>query len=169
MASRPRRFAPNAPAHLTARSVAGLPLFPTTADCFEFLRLLAKVTERIKWTICAWCLMGTHYHLLVFTPEPESAPLALQTLNSSYARYFNATHDRRGHVFGARYTETLVETERHLQAAFDYVLENPVRAGLVREPFDWAWSGDGILEPRPLRKIVAPSSPNRDSPVRRRG
>ena len=169
MASRRRRFASGAPAHLTSRSVAGLPLFPTTADCFEFLRLLAKVTTRIKWTIGAWCLMGTHYHLLVFTPEPDSAPLAMQILNSSYARYFNAAHDRRGHVFGARYTDTLVETERHLQAVFDYVLENPVRAGLVRTYSDWAWSGDGLLEPRPVRELVAPSSPNRDFLVRRRG
>jgi REP element-mobilizing transposase RayT len=166
MASRPRRFAAGAPAHLTARSVAGLPLFPTTADCFEFLRLLKKITKRIRWTVAAWCLMGTHYHLLVFTPDPEAAPLALQTLNSSYARYFNATHDRRGHVFGARYTETLVETERHLHAALAYVLENPVRAGLVREPTDWAWSGDALLEPRPLRRIVAPRSPKRHILVR---
>ena len=68
MAYRPRAFQPHAPSQLTARSVEGLALFPTTADCFAFLALLRRVGERTGWTLTTWCLMGTHYHLIVFAP-----------------------------------------------------------------------------------------------------
>ena len=75
-------------------------------------------------------------------------PRALQTLNSVYAREFNSRHGRTGHVFGARYTDTTVGTDFHRLSAVAYILENPVRAGLVKRVEDWPWSGHGILEPR---------------------
>ena len=92
--------------------------------------------------------MTTHYHLLVVVGRDPRIPWALQTLNSVYAREFNARHGRRGHVFGARYTDTLVGTDFHLHSAVAYILENPVRAGLVQRVEDWPWSSDGRLEPR---------------------
>ena len=169
MPSRPRQFALDAPVHLTSRAVFGLTLFPTTPDCFRFLKLLRTIVPDAGWTVVAWCLMSTHYHLLVYTAAPELAPLALQRLNGTYARVFNREHGRRGHVFSARYSETLIDDDRHLQAAYDYVLQNPVRAGIVRDPRSYAWSGDGLLRPRAGCGIVAPPTRNRDNLVRLAG
>jgi REP element-mobilizing transposase RayT len=166
VAYRPRSFLPLAPSHLTARAVDGLGLFPTTADCFAFLALLRRVGERTGWTLATWCLMGTHYHLIVFTPAEPLVSKAMQVLNGVYARELNHRHGRRGHVFGERFTDTLAAGEQHLEASVDYVLDNPVRAGLVGRPQDWPWSGDGTLTPRPLRRLVAPSAWNRNIPVR---
>ena len=139
---------------MTARGVDGLRIFPTAFDCHSFLARLRGVTERTGWTIAAWCLMQTHYHLLVFAPSEPRIPWAMQALNSVYAREFNQRHGRRGHVFGERYTDTLVGSEAHLDAAAEYILENPVRAGLVQAVDHWPWSGDHRLEPRRLRKVA---------------
>ena len=62
----------------------------------------------------------------------------------------------------------VIADERHLSAANDYVLDNPVRAGLVREHDDWPWSGDGRLEPRETRIARVPMQ-RRDVLVRSRG
>jgi putative transposase len=169
MAYRPRSFRPLAPSQLTGRAVDGLPLFPTTADCFGFLALLRRVGERAGWTLTTWCLMGTHYHLIVFAPARLGVSEAMQTLNSVYAREFNHRHVRRGHVFSERFTDTLAADEQHLAASVDYVLDNPVRAGLVRRFDEWPWSGDGTLRPRAGCKLVAPSAWNRNIPVRLAG
>jgi len=59
----------------------------------------------------------------------------------SCAQSFNARYERAGHVFGARFSSWLIESEEHLAAAIRYVLENPVRAGLCDRPEDWPWSG----------------------------
>lgn len=150
MAHRRRAFFPGTATHLTARGVDDQPIFVCDLDRFGLLSLLEKMTERVRWFIVAWCLMDTHYHLLVVVPGDEEPRIswAMQTLNSVYAREYNARHRRRGHLFGERFTDTLVASERHLHAATAYIYDNPVRAGLVRRPEDWRWSGDGRLEPR---------------------
>ena len=110
--------------------------------------------------------MTTHYHLLVIGDAEPRISWAMQKLNSVYAREFNLRHRRRGHVFGDRFTDTVVGTDGHLAAAIDYVLENPVRAGLVPRVEDWAWSGDERLEPRSLRRIVTTATESRNTLVR---
>jgi REP element-mobilizing transposase RayT len=143
------------------------PIFRSDLDRYDLLHLLRKVTKRVRWHVVAWCFMTTHYHLLVVAPAEPRISLAMQTLNSAYARRFNQVHGRRGHVFGARFTDTTVETDDHLAAAAAYILENPVRAGLVRGVDEWPWSGDAPLERRHDGDTLP--EPNRNILVRRRG
>ena len=151
-----------------ARGIDGKRIFRDEFDRFAFIALLRRVTERAGWTVVAWCLMDTHYHLLVIAPAEPRVPWAMQLLNGTYAREFNERHERRGHLFGARYCEKVIADERHLAAANDYVLDNPVRAGLVREHDQWPWSGDERLEPREAKVVRVPAQ-RRDVLVRRRG
>jgi REP element-mobilizing transposase RayT len=58
---------------------------------------------------------------------------------------FNRRHGRRGHLFGDRFSSYVLRDERHLAAAVEYVLQNPVRAGLCDQARDWRWSGAGVL------------------------
>src|SRR5688500_4364290 len=129
MPRRERCSAPHAALHLMARGIDGEPIFRDEFDRFGFIALLRRVTERAGWTVVAWCLMDTHYHLLVIAPREPKVPWAMQRLNGTYAREFNERHERRGHVFGARYCEQVIGDERHFAAARVYVLDTPVRAG----------------------------------------
>ena len=167
MPRRLRHFAPAAPVHLTAHGVDDQPLFRTDLDRFALLALLRRVTERVRWQVVVWCFMDTHYHMLVIPEEDPRISWAMLTLNSVYDREFNQRHRRRGHLFGERYTDTPITSELHLRAARAYILDNPVRAGLVRSAVDWPWSGEGELEPRaePVTKLLH----LRDKGVRRRG
>jgi REP element-mobilizing transposase RayT len=169
MPRRKRCSSPLAVLHLSARGIDGAAIFLDDFDRFAFVTLLRRVTERAGWTVLAWCLMDTHYHLLVIATEEPRVGWAMQLLNGTYAREFNLHHVRRGHLFGGRYSETVIADERHLQAANDYVLDNPVRAGLVRLAGDWPWSGDGRLEPRDVEQVVRLRPQRRDVLVRSRG
>jgi hypothetical protein len=64
----------------------------------------------------------------------------MRRLNGIYAQGFNRRHRRSGHLFGDRYASWVVESEEHLRAACEYVLENPVRARLCSNREDWPWS-----------------------------
>lgn len=164
MARRPRSFYPGVPTHLTAHGVDDQPIFRCELDRYDFLAHLRRTTERVGWRVVAWCLLDTHYHLLVVV-GPAAEPRVswgMQVLNSVYARAFNRRHRRRGHVFGERFTDTLVASESHLAAATAYVLANPVAAGLVSRVEDWRWAGDDRLVPRtgkPQRSRNVSSSP----------
>ena len=116
------------------------PIFVDDVDRLAFLRLLHDVVARRRWTCHAFCLMGTHYHLVVET-ELRQLSTGLHRLNGVYAQLFNRRHRRTGHLFGDRFHAWLVTDEQHLQATCAYVLENPVRAGLCASADRWPWSG----------------------------
>ena len=112
--------------------------------------------------------MTTHYHLYVVVPA-DAARLswALQKVNSVYARQFNARHRRRGHLFGARFTDTVTQSDGHGRNTISYILDNAVRAGIVKRFDEWNWSGLATLRPRD--ELGTLSSPNRHTPVRLAG
>jgi hypothetical protein len=64
----------------------------------------------------------------------------MQYLNGQYAQYFNRRHCVDGHLFQGRFHSLLVRSEAHLAALWRYIVLNPVRAGLCRQPAEWPWS-----------------------------
>ena len=161
-----RIYEPGTAWHMTARGIDDASIFLEDFDRVAFLSRLRRVTERVDWQVVGWCLMSTHYHLLLLAGAEPQVSLGMQMLNSVYARELNRRYDRRGHLFGERYRPTRVADEAHFVAALRYTLRNPVRAGLVARVEDWRWSGTTRLEPRTLDTVPTQS---RDVIVRPRG
>src|SRR5437870_6905448 len=89
--------------HVTARGVDEMHIFRDDLDRIDFLHLIADASKRFKWRRDAYCLLGTHYHLLVESKRKDLSE-GMQHLNSRYAQRFNKRHRRRGHVFEARFS-----------------------------------------------------------------
>lgn len=117
-------------------------LYRDDADRLEFLRHLARVTRDADWSCVAYCLMRTHYHLIVRVADGE-LPRAMHRLNLAYARHYNRRHALRGRVQFAPYGSRRLHDEGELAVAFAYVANNPVRGGLCRSPAAWPWSSYG--------------------------
>lgn len=138
----PRRYRAEVPGgifHIATRSVHERFAFGNVPDRLDFLEVLSRVIELCGWRCKSYCLMGTHYHLVVQTPAANLSS-GMQLLNGRYAQRFNGRHRRRGHLFGERFYSVLVESDSHLLAALRYVARNPVEAGLCATPADWRWS-----------------------------
>lgn len=132
--------------HVTTRGVFERLVFHDDDDRRVFLALLALVADRHVWDCHAFCLMGTHYHVVVDTTT-ESLSAGMQYLNGEYADRFNRRHGRQGHVFGARFASWVIRDESHYERTLEYVLANPVRAGLVDDWTDWPWSAARGVRP----------------------
>jgi REP-associated tyrosine transposase len=128
--------------HVGARGVRKLPIVHDDQDREVFLTHLGEVVRIFGWELTAFCLMTSHYHLVLRTPEPNIAA-GMHRLNLVYARAFNRTHGFEGHLFDARYWSGVLETEGYLLEASRYVVLNPVRAGLCAYPHEWHWSSYG--------------------------
>jgi putative transposase len=135
----PRLQVPGAAYHVGTRAVAGRTLYRTEDDRTCFLSLLTRVVAERDWVCGAYCLMTTHYHLLIRTPEADLAS-GMQDLNSCYAQEFNRRYELEGHAFFRRYHSDMIEHEGHLFEAARYIPNNPVRAGACRRAEDWPWS-----------------------------
>jgi REP element-mobilizing transposase RayT len=125
--------------HVTSRGIRREPIYANDADRRMFMAFLAQSIYKCRWTCMGYCLMTNHYHVLL---SLSSANLSkgMHRLNGVYARRFNEVHEYTGHLFEARFSANLNETEEHFLEAVRYVALNPVSAGLCDDPADWPWS-----------------------------
>jgi putative transposase len=108
-------------------------------DCGAFLARLSRVAQKYDWLGLAYCLMTTHYHLILQISD-DGLSDGMQELNGEYARRANARHGRVGHLFQNRFYSDWITSDEHLFGAIRYVALNPVRAGICADPAEWPWS-----------------------------
>ena len=159
MARLPRYVLPGEPQHVIQRGNNRCPIFRSDRDYGVFLKWLAEASRKHRCDIHAFVLMTNHVHLLVTPHAEESISKAMQSLGRRYVQYFNKRYGRTGTLWEGRYRATLVDTERYLWACHRYIESNPVRAGLVRHPAEYAWSShrrhahgkpNPVVRPHPL-------------------
>jgi REP element-mobilizing transposase RayT len=133
--------------------------FRDDLDRLEFLRRLARVSAERRWRCMGFCLMRTHYHLIVEVNDGV-LPAAMHALNHGYACTFNRRHGLRGHAQSSRYGSRRIRDREDLLVAYVYAMNNPVEARLCARASSWRWSSlGGTLE------LVEASSFVDDGPV----
>jgi putative transposase len=156
MARLPRLTVPGYPHHIILRGNNRQPIF---TDKFDYERLLDLLEEQAKKhgvAIHSYVLMSNHFHLLATPSTDEGVPLLMQAVGRSYVRAYNNRHGRTGTLWEGRYRSTLVQAERYLLACMVYIDLNPVRAGMVPEPADYAWSSHAHYIGRRTDRLVTP-------------
>ncbi len=145
--------------HVVQRGNNRQPIFLGMADFSFFLALLRDNARKYLVDVHAYVLMDNHFHLLLTPRTDDGVPLMMQAVGRSYVRYFNDTHHRTGTLWEGRYKSTLVQAEAYLLACMAYIDLNPVRANVVAQVRDYAWSShahyigqrlDALITPHPL-------------------
>ena len=140
MARKPRLLYPGALYHAILRGNNGQTIFSDDKDRTRFYLLLQEGIERFGHRIHAFCLMTNHVHLAIQMGEIPLSRI-MQNLSFRYTRWMNWRQKRSGHLFQGRYKAVLVDADPYLEELIRYVHLNPVRAGIVKEPEDYPWSG----------------------------
>ncbi len=138
MARLPRVYGDYGFMHLTVRGIGKQILFEEDMDYLYYLNLLRRFSNETKVTVCAYCLMENHVHLLVCDAE-HNTPLFMKKIGVSYAYYYNKKYDRTGHLFQDRYGSAVIESESYLLTVFRYILNNPRDAGICPAS-EYRWS-----------------------------
>jgi putative transposase len=135
-----RAVIPGVPLHITQRGTNRGAIFGARADCSSYLDYLYAASRRSSCAVHAYVLMSNHVHLLVTPPQKDSVASMMQWLGHCYARYFNRCYGRTGTLWEGRYKSTPVESGRYFFTCSRYIELNPVRAGMVDHPAEYAWS-----------------------------
>ena len=112
------------------RGIARRTMFERGDDMRVFLAALACRVRAGELEVHAYCLLGTHYHLLVRSPCGRLAE-AMHRIQLAYSRYFNRGRRRDGTLVRGRYRSKPVDTIEYRRALVTYIDENPVLAGLT--------------------------------------
>ncbi len=136
----PRLDLPGIAQHVIQRGNDRRACFFEPVDYTRYLQDLREIARREGCAIHAYVLMTNHVHLLITPDAPGRIGRTMQALGRRYVRYVNDRYGRTGTLWEGRYKACLVGDDRYLLQCHRYIELNPVRAGMVDNPVDYAWS-----------------------------
>ncbi len=100
--------------------------------------------DRRQYDLDHYCIMSNHVHL-VFTPlvlagRQVAVQRIMHSLKRHTAQKANELLERQGRFWNNESYDHVVRDEAELNRIRRYVLNNPVKAGLVDEPEEWPYS-----------------------------
>jgi putative transposase len=105
-----------------------------------FLRALAQTQARYPFRLHGDCLMTNHFHLLLQPQDGQSISRVLQSLTVAHTWHDHRGHGTVGHVWQGRFKSPVVQDDEHALTVLRYSEANPLRAGMVADLAEYAWS-----------------------------
>ncbi len=133
MSRTPRCDGPGVWHHVMNRGIAKRTVFEDVRDVRYFLSRLARAVRSNSIEVHAYCIMTTHFHLLLRSPDGGLSRVMCRVLDD-YVRWFNRGRHRDGSLFRGRFRSRPVESIEYRRRLVQYIDFNPVRAGLVVTP-----------------------------------
>ena len=131
MARQPRIQSPTGYYHVMTRGINREAIFKNNKDRIKYLYCIKDAKQKFNLKVICYCLMLNHTHLVLYD---ENFVLSnfMKSLNSKYAEYFNNKYDRIGSLFQGRFKDESIKSQHQLLAAYRYVLNNPIKAGICK-------------------------------------
>jgi putative transposase len=120
-------------------------LFLHTPSRLSLVRdMLFELARETGWQLQAWAILANHYHFVAQSPE-QATTLTILTrkLHACTSRIFNledCTPDRK---VWFQYWETHLTYERSYYARLNYVHQNPVKHGIIKQAVNYPWCSAG--------------------------
>jgi putative transposase len=152
---KPRELRAQAKYHVTARANRKEMILDSYRTKVLFLDVVSKAKKRYSFSIHNFTVMGNHFHLIIQPGKNENLSRIMQWILSVFAQAYNRLYGLTGHVWGERFFSRIISTVHEYISTFDYIDENPVKAGLVGFCGDWIFSGL-YFRKRGIREIIDP-------------
>ena len=135
-----KEFAADSYYHVYNRGVSRQNIFTRDKDYTTFLSLYKRHLSveptqdyirrplphlRSKIELLAFCLMPSHFHLLVYNKEAGGLTDLMRSVMTAYSMYFNKTHKRKGVLFESTYKASLINNKAYLWHVSRYIHLNP--------------------------------------------
>ena len=122
------------------RGNGGEDIFFEDDDRYHFYLLVQQGIERYGHRIHGFCCMTNHVHLAIQVGDIALSKI-IQNLSFRYTRWINQRRKRIGHLFQGSYKAILVDADSYLLELVRYIHLNRCRAGMVKDPMQYPWSG----------------------------
>lgn len=125
--------------HIMIRGINKEKVFINEFCKSKLIKIIKEIKEEIEFSIIAYCIMDNHLHLLV-RDDAYNLAVIMKRLCVKYAMFYNKLQDRYGYVFQNRFRSEVVENERYLLGVLRYIHNNPIKANITKNIFDYKWS-----------------------------
>ena len=118
------------PYHVTVRANNREAFALPMEKCWSiWLTKLSSVVRFHRPKIGSFVLIPNHIHMIIWTPN-ENLAETMRDLLRDVGRSINLETGRINHIFGARYSWSLIQREEHFFNAYKYLYRNPIASHL---------------------------------------
>jgi putative transposase len=135
----PRVVVPGWPHHVLQRGNRKSNVFGDDADRLVYLRLMLEACKKHGTSVWEYTLMDNHVHLILVPERVDSLAKTIKEAHGEYSSYLNTKYGLVGHAWQGRFKSFPMDWDYYVNAV-RYVLQNPVRAGVVVRAEDYLWS-----------------------------
>jgi REP element-mobilizing transposase RayT len=103
---------------------------------------LLRIADRLGWEIHKVCFMPNHVHMLISPLEDREKNLSvfMQRWKSSVTQRFR-TAGIEDKIWQSEFFDRLLRSDESAEQKWEYIEQNPVRAGLVRKTEEYVYCG----------------------------
>jgi putative transposase len=131
---------------------------------------LQAAKDKFRFTLTNFCIMPTHFHLLIKPAEGTDLSVIMQWVKINSAKYWNKIHGSIDHLWGSRFFARAIIDTLEYEHIMNYIDQNAVVVGLAPTPADWKASGayykalniQGLVDYEPQEpdiKLLSPIPP----------
>jgi putative transposase len=120
------------------------PFFAEEGVASAAVSILKERASRHGTPLYGYCFMPDHLHLVI-GPSPTCDIIRFVAEIKNLTQREAWRRGVEGTIWQVSFWDHLLRAEEDLKAAVDYVLENPVRKGLVRQWTEWPYSGSTVF------------------------
>lgn len=149
-----QRKARGYPLHAPPHPFRGAGQYLLTAANFEHVAIMASPDRRTEFEgrlldamkeaqaiVYAWVILVNHYHILVGVETLDAVSRALQQLHGTTSREWNLADGLTGkRRVWYKFSDRMIRNDVHFYRSVNYIHYNPVKHGLITDPYEWPWS-----------------------------
>ena len=129
-------------------------IFLDTRDYARFITNIKKYEKGYGLIVYAYCLMPNHYHMLIqLGSNKGDISKFMHQCMTAYSMYFNKKYDRVGRICQSPFQASRLPTIKSIVKIFEYIKDNPVKAGLVKASEDYRWLDISLEQPKCILEV----------------
>jgi REP element-mobilizing transposase RayT len=107
--------------------------------------LIKRAKQKYDFHLTQLSILDNHSHFMLQPFKGANISKIMQWIQSMFARAYNKYHGIKGHVFYDRFVCKVVKSYRQFVNTFNYILNNPVKAGIAKYASEYAYNGINLM------------------------
>ncbi len=126
---------------ITCNTYLRIPIFHKRRAAEFLMNTLGYYKIVLNYSLYCYCIMPDHIHLII---QPHlkkyNISVIMKHIKGSFARSYNNITRKDGIIWQRRFYDSIIASEEELTTKISYIIENPVKEGLVKEAKEYPYS-----------------------------
>jgi putative transposase len=146
MSRKKRVYFNNVVYHVTIRGNNRQMVLKEEEDKEDFLETLNRFKRRFQFELFGFVIMDNHVHMVIGVDNGINISKVMQSIALSYSCKFRHKYEYTGYVWQGRFNSPVIDSDEYIIACLEYIHNNPVRAGIVKNAGEYKWSSYHFYE-----------------------